>query len=136
MTDNDIPHPPDPVQAALLLLAESDEIRAKSDEIRAKALRALAAYWQTAPAADDPLLDRRQRRQAYPGLGSVIEAAIASGELPATRGSRQRALVRRSAIEAWLAARPVTPRPPKSAPAEPIDSIDAWDRAVGLGGRR
>lgn len=90
---------------------------------------------QPTPPADD-LLDRRGRREAYPGAASAIETAIRAGELPAVRGSRQRQLVRRSAVDRWLAGRTIDPRPPRK--TTKADDLDSWDEQVAreLGGRR
>lgn len=114
--------------------AEVLRVQAANLRVQADVIDALAAAMQITPDTDD-LLDRRQRRELYPGLGSAIDDAIADGSLPACRGSKQRSLVRRSAIESWLESRPVAPRPPRSASAEPIDDLESWDRQVLGGGR-
>ncbi len=105
-----------------------------SAELAAVAADLAAVEPEQAP--DDPLLDRCGRREAYPGAASAIEAAIRSGELSAVRGSRQRALVRRSDVDRWLAGRTIDPRPPRK--TTKADDLDSWDEQVAreLGGRR
>lgn len=125
----------DPVEC-LLAQAAILETQATTLETQAATIRTLVKALRATPATDDPLLDLRQLQERYQIGRSAALNAIRSGELPAVTGSRRRVMVRASDVDRWLASRPVTPRPPRSAPAEPVETLDDWDRAIGLGGRR
>lgn len=85
---------------------------------------AIAALDAGVPA--DELLDLSGLKSAF-GLGrAAVLGAVARGELVASRGARDRILVTRSAVHAWL-ARPVEVRCRK-APAASVTDLAAWER--------
>lgn len=119
----------------------TDESTKRKLEAALSAARATVALLEaelddvtTGVTGDDPLLDTKQIKLES-GLGhDGVKAAIARGELSASRGPRGKILVLRSELRRYLQSRPVLPR--KAAPV--IDMSD-WDaqaqRALG-GGRK
>jgi hypothetical protein len=106
--------------AGAALLAQAAALHAQADALEALAL--------ALPDHDaDELLDLTQLRQCYQLGRASILGAVERGELVASRGARRRILVRRSAAEAWLASRPVSPR--ASSLPEPDATLDDWERA-------
>ena len=105
------------------LLAQADALAAQ-----AAALRALA---ESLPHVEvDASLTLAQIREAF-GFGEeAVRAAIARGELSATRGPRQRIEVRRSEIERWRSSRPVHLKPKKR--VVELDHLEAWERETGF----
>ncbi len=80
-----------------------------------------------APEAEptDEALTLEQISEQYHYGPDAIRAAIARGEVAATRGPRSRIEVRRSELERWRASRPVTPRARRRR-AEVID-LTQWE---------
>jgi hypothetical protein len=82
-------------------------------------------------AAADEVLDLTQIAQRYGYGRDAITAAIARGELHATRGPRQRIQVLRSEIDRWRTSKPVRATR-KSADVIDLASWEAEaDRAMG-----
>lgn len=67
------------------------------------ALRAQARRMRSTPGADE-LLDRSRVEAAYPIRFRVVTDAARRGELPIEHAGRK-PVVRRSALEAWIASR-------------------------------
>jgi len=120
MTNNATENRPDRGLGAVLR-SQAATLRAQAD-----ALEALAS---AVPGAEEALT-LAQIRAEYGYGEEAIRAAIARGELTATRGPRQRIEVRRSELERWRMSRPVTPRPRRKS-AEVV-SLDDWEKATDL----
>lgn len=105
-------------------VAEALLVQAEALERQAATLRALAS---SLSAANDDLLTAKQALETF-GIGrDGLLAAELRGELTLTRGSRNRILVERAALETYVRRphAPTRPRRPKQAPPE---SLAAWDR--------
>lgn len=90
-------------------------------------LEAALAVTTDSSNVDSELLDLPALRARF-GLGRAsVLGAVERGELTAARGARGKILVRHSAVEAWLASRPVTARKPVARP--PAASLDDWELA-------
>lgn len=88
------------MSAAAALMAQAAALRAQAD-----VLEALAAT--LTDTAGDELLGVAECTKRF-GVGrDAIKAAAARGELSVSRGPRQRLLVRRSALVAWLESKPM-----------------------------
>jgi hypothetical protein len=118
-------------------LSEADALDAEAAayEALAAAKRARAAVLRSAPAKAE-LLNVDQAQNQY-GFGRDALLNASQGGLTLVRGSRNRIMVERAALEAYIKSRPVVQRTRK-APAD----LGEWDQQaeralVGLkGGRR
>ena len=102
--------------ASVALRVQAAALRAQAD-----ALEALAA--SLGPEADE-LLDL-QACKAHDVGRDALKGAAERGELAISRGPRGKLLVKRSALEAWLASKPYKPPP-----SEPAPDLEAWERSV------
>jgi hypothetical protein len=88
------------VSARAALVAQAAALRAQAD-----ALEELAA---TLPdVAADALIGVAECAERYNVGRDALKRAAERGELNVSRGPRQRLLVKRSALEAWLVSRPL-----------------------------
>ncbi|MEO7032196.1 MAG: hypothetical protein ABI548_00115 [Polyangiaceae bacterium] len=102
--------------SAAALLAQVAVLRSQADAIEAIA--------RSLEPEDDLGVD--DCREIF-GVGrDAIKSAAARGELEVTRGVRGKLLVKRSALQAWLASKPYVP----PARDEPAQDAEAWQRSV------
>lgn len=100
------------MSAAVALRAQATALRAQAD-----ALDALAASLPDVYADADTLLGVAECSEGY-GVGrDALKRAAERGELVVSRGPRQRLLVKRSALVAWLASKPL----------QPSEALDDWE---------
>lgn len=110
------------MSAGKALRAQAQALRVQAD-----ALEALAS--SLPDVAADELLDVAACRKL--GVGrDALRGAARRGELQISQGPRGKLLVKRSALDAWLASRLYKPT---SAAAPAAVDLDAWDRAVRRG---
>lgn len=104
-----------------LLLTQAHALRTQADVLEAQA-NALPDG-DTGGAARD-LLNVEQTLEQYNFGRDALLNANRRGELELVRGARNRIMVERCALEAYIRARPVV-RPRKAVPAPDLDS---WER--------
>jgi len=101
-------------------------------------LEAELAHVPTAGGQNSDLLNVDQALEQY-GFGrDALLNANRAGKLELIRGSRNRIMVERSALEAYIKARPVQPRKAAAAPAADLDAWEAQAAAAlrSVGGGR
>jgi hypothetical protein len=108
------------VKQAAALRAEAAALDAQAIAKRAQA----DAIVEEPDAAE--LLDAKQTLDRY-GIGrDAIRGAAFRGELQVHRGARGKFLIRKDAIEGWIASRPYSPTPRRA----PCADLAEWDRVT------
>ena len=90
-----------------------------ADKVAQRVIEHLATAGQR-----DELLDLRQVEARFGVSAGTARAAIRRGDVSASRGPRQRLLVRESEIERWLTSRPVQPRRKQ----ESVVDLSTWEQ--------
>jgi hypothetical protein len=101
-------------------------LRLQVAALRAQA-DALEALSNTLGSYDDELLDVAACSKRFDVGREALRGAAARGELEISHGPRRKLLVKRRALEAWLASKPYKPTAKNS---EPAPDLEAWERRV------